>query len=252
MAARFPVDPSDLSTSYAATESDSSSSLLVHNHRLTVDFFEGYPPRHTILHPGTKKKRKRRSGCCCGRLLIAALGVCAFLLIWFVLSRHFGLRNFGFTPARTRGNRTNEEVREFLAKLVDGRRIRENNRWLSERPHVAGSEEQRELMDRIERRSECRFRQLGFQVRTHEYEVLLSAPDYDRPNRIHAFVNGELSDGLASGEPTADGRERHLWNAYAANGTAVGECVFANYGTNEDFDRLEEVSGDSAWLDESF
>lgn len=63
------------------------------------------------------------------------------------------------------------------------RRIKENLHWLSQNVHVAGTQEQILIMDGIE----DRYRALGFSVKTYEYDVLLSYPDYSHPNTIHVW-----------------------------------------------------------------
>jgi hypothetical protein len=105
-------------------------------------------------------------------------------------------------------------------------------------------------------------------VTTYEYDVLLSYPDYSRPNQIHKWDEKSdawamVSNGLAKGpeerenplEPEgADTSavlwcvqsmhrilERVWWNAYARNGTVEGRIVYVNYGSMEDFELLDSV-----------
>jgi hypothetical protein len=87
---------------------------------------------------------------------------------------------------------------------------------------------------------------MGFNVKTYEYEVLLSYPDYLNPNTIHVWENNQwnlISDGKGKAlEDEINDEKRYVWwNAYSKNGTVFAPIVYANYGSEEDFEFLKTV-----------
>ncbi|KAI1724302.1 peptidase family m28 domain-containing protein [Ditylenchus destructor] len=137
-----------------------------------------------------------------------------------------------------------------LMSLFDGEEIHRNLRWISSTVHVAGTQEQLDLMDQLEEK----YRDLGFDVTPYQYEdVLLSYPDYEKPNCIYMKSGADkwtiISNGLAEPLGPKEAREQQndfrsavWWNAYSANGNATGQIVYANYGTIEDYNILEKLN----------
>uniref|UniRef100_A0AC35TWT8 PA domain-containing protein n=1 Tax=Rhabditophanes sp. KR3021 TaxID=114890 RepID=A0AC35TWT8_9BILA len=143
-----------------------------------------------------------------------------------------------------------ERVEEGLRNEFDGMRIRESIRWLSQNVHVAGTVENMDVMERIEKEMMA----LGLEVTTQEYDVLLDYPDYNNPNTItycedksakcHVLSSG-LSEVMGSGELAGqedDPRALVQWVAYAKNGTITSNVVYVNYGTLEDYQYLSNKS----------
>lgn len=79
-----------------------------------------------------------------------------------------------------------------------------------------------------------------------EYDVLLSAPIVDKPNLVRILATDGTPIFASSGsEPrlvrdTEHDQSAPTWLAYARDGTAQGEPVYAHYGRSEDFERLED------------
>jgi len=134
---------------------------------------------------------------------------------------------------------------EFEAKLnaeVRADSCRDHLRFLTDRPHVAGTPGN----FRVSQYIFDRFREYGLETEFFEYEVLLAYPEEIRveivaPERVE----------LARPEPV-DPRDPHTdvgadpvahlpWNAYAANADLEAPVVYANYGRPEDFSRLGEM-----------
>uniref|UniRef100_A0A7E4V175 Glutamate carboxypeptidase 2 n=1 Tax=Panagrellus redivivus TaxID=6233 RepID=A0A7E4V175_PANRE len=140
-----------------------------------------------------------------------------------------------------------EALSSHLMSLFEPERVKENLRWLAKDVHVAGTEEQLGIMDRIQEFYES----LDFDVTPYEYDVLLNYPDYANPNTIHHW-NGADWNVMSNGQaPFAgpdelfeaeeqDPRSRVWWNAYSNNGTTIGNVVYANFGTEEDYLLLEK------------
>ncbi|KAL7069849.1 hypothetical protein ACQ4LE_011211, partial [Meloidogyne hapla] len=146
------------------------------------------------------------------------------------------------------------ETRSKLMEMFNGTRIIESLKWISSKMHVAGTEEQLNLMDTLAEK----YKLFGFNVQKFEYpSVLLSTPDYSSPNTIHVWndqnfrwelissgvgrlpLNTVMEDELRE-QLENDPRINLWWNAYSHNGTAISDLVYANYGTKEDFELLNK------------
>ncbi|MCP9257438.1 Glutamate carboxypeptidase 2-like protein [Dirofilaria immitis] len=118
---------------------------------------------------------------------------------------------------------------------------------LEKKIHVAGTIENAELMRRIAEK----YRRYEYDVKTYSYNVLLNYPNYEKPNQIELHIGDkkwkELSNGLAqrlgpkeAQEQQADPRSLVYWAAYSRNGTVTGPIVYVNYGTTDDYKRLDK------------
>uniref|UniRef100_A0A0K0EN07 Peptidase M28 domain-containing protein n=1 Tax=Strongyloides stercoralis TaxID=6248 RepID=A0A0K0EN07_STRER len=143
-----------------------------------------------------------------------------------------------------RGNSIGDE----MLNEWNGENIKNSIKWLSSKIHVAGSENNMVVMNHIEKE----FKELGLEVTTQLYDVLLDYPNYDKPNTIshcskqnncEVLSNG-LSDILGDGELASqlsdDYRSKVQWLAYAKNGTVTGSVVYANYGKLDDYEILDK------------
>uniref|UniRef100_A0A0N5A7K4 Peptidase_M28 domain-containing protein n=1 Tax=Syphacia muris TaxID=451379 RepID=A0A0N5A7K4_9BILA len=127
--------------------------------------------------------------------------------------------------------------------------IRDNLRWLSSDVHVAGTVENNELMNQIYRR----YKTYGYSVKTYEYTVLLSYPNYNYPNTIHCKIDTdkwiEISNGKSQKRGNAeaisqqsDPRSLVYWTAYSKNGSVEAPIVYVNYCTTDDFNHLSQIN----------
>uniref|UniRef100_A0A915PWL7 Peptidase M28 domain-containing protein n=1 Tax=Setaria digitata TaxID=48799 RepID=A0A915PWL7_9BILA len=139
------------------------------------------------------------------------------------------------------------EISQKLMDSFNAANIKKNIKWLSEKVHVAGTEENAELMKKIVEK----YRRYGYDVRTYSYNVLLNYPNYEKPNRIELNIGNEkwkeVSNGLAerlgpkgAQEQQADPRALLYWVAYSGNGSVTGLMVYVNYGTADDYARLDK------------
>lgn len=112
----------------------------------------------------------------------------------------------------------------------------------SSRPHVAGTPGDREVCDGIE----AAFREMGLNVERHEIEVYLAAPVSAAVSIVApAPLDLPIIETPFEEDPYTSHRELTFgWNAYSAGGEAVGEVVYANYGTKEDFAVLHDLGVD--------
>ncbi len=126
-------------------------------------------------------------------------------------------------------------------KLPQPRHCGRYLRQLTLEPHVAGTPGDRRVSEYIA----DEFRADGLETETVEYKVLLSYPK---------SVALELTEPehvtLAHPEPPIRGDKAtyvedhyaHIpWNAYSPSADITAPVVYANYGTSEDYDRLESL-----------
>ncbi|CAG0916173.1 unnamed protein product, partial [Notodromas monacha] len=116
---------------------------------------------------------------------------------------------------------------------------------LTEKPHLAGTPQDKEQADWVS----SQWKLFGLDsVKTIPYNVLLSYPRMDKPNKIHVI------DSSGSEIYSTKGRQDPLWaeeessplvrpnfNAYSQPGSPQGDLVYANYGRREDYDKLKEL-----------
>ncbi|CAF3975191.1 unnamed protein product [Rotaria sp. Silwood2] len=118
---------------------------------------------------------------------------------------------------------------------------------LASRPHIAGLPEDLESAQVIEQR----WINDGLQVTKPKYNVLLSYPDDNNPNRVTLTIgNGIVIIQTNGTEKTYDPTQPKTVNpflAYTPNGTVSSTKLFyANYGRLEDLQHLASVVGNTS------
>lgn len=110
-------------------------------------------------------------------------------------------------------------------------------------PHVAGTPQNEKIMEYISKS----MKDAGFHTNIYPYAVYLpEAPGTAfaaivTPTRV-PLNNQEdiIPEDLFSAHP-----DLHFgWNAYSGSGDVTGQVVYANYGTKEDFEKLEDLGVD--------
>jgi N-acetylated-alpha-linked acidic dipeptidase len=145
---------------------------------------------------------------------------------------------FGFRDLATE---TAAEAR-FLA-VPDPKLAEEHLRILTQAPHMAGTPEDKATADYVAEK----FRAAGFDTEIVEYKVWINYPveisvditapagvEMHGPTREH--VDGDPYDG--------DARVVMPFNGMSPSGDAEAEVVYANYGTPEDFEKLQKLKVD--------
>ncbi|VDK54453.1 unnamed protein product [Anisakis simplex] len=138
-----------------------------------------------------------------------------------------------------------QSISERLISNVKGENIRENLRLLTSLPHPAGTRANTKVASKIA----DLWRKNGLSdVHFTKYEVLLSYPNYETPNRMLIIADSGRLEYISKGVspviiPEEQGAEGAgiQWLAYSENGTAEGEIVYCNYGTTEDFEWLNKL-----------
>jgi N-acetylated-alpha-linked acidic dipeptidase len=145
----------------------------------------------------------------------------------------------GFTPARSAWER---EYEKRLLSLPQPEECGEILRELTRTPHLAGTEGNARVADFLA----AEYRKAGFEVETPTYDVLLSYP-----RSASLEIVGEPGVRLARGEdPIASDPDTAIpeaalpWSAYAPSAEVVGEVVYVNRGSAEDYDRLAKMGVD--------
>jgi N-acetylated-alpha-linked acidic dipeptidase len=130
----------------------------------------------------------------------------------------------------------------FLA-VPDPKLAKEHLRTLTQAPHVAGSPEDKATADYVAQK----FRDAGLDTEIVEYRVWMNYPaeisvDMTAPADVH--MHGPTREHV-EGDPLADDpRVITPYNAMSPSGDAEAEVVYANYGSPEDFKKLEQMKVD--------
>ncbi len=145
----------------------------------------------------------------------------------------------GFAPKRSAWQR---EYERRLLELARPQDCEEIHREVTRTPHVAGTDGNARVAEYLA----AEYRKAGWSVEMPSYEVLLS---YPRSARLE--IVGEPGVALARGElpipedPDTDVPEAAPpWNAYSPSAEVVGEVVYVNRGSAEDYDRLARMGID--------
>ncbi|XP_023222078.1 N-acetylated-alpha-linked acidic dipeptidase 2-like [Centruroides sculpturatus] len=123
---------------------------------------------------------------------------------------------------------------------VDPVKIGNNLRYFTQEVHRAGSDESLRIAEFIR----DKWKEFGLNsVRIEKYNVLLSVPSMEVPNKVYLIdKNGKL---VFSASESGDGAmfpEMRPYYAYSPKTEAQGKLVYAHYGRLEDFEYLKKVN----------
>ena len=131
------------------------------------------------------------------------------------------------------------ELEQTLINALHPEMYRDHLYRLTREPNIAGTEENRRVITYMTES----MKQAGLRVDHYDYDVWLPEPgevsiEIVRPKR-EPLNNKEyiLEEDLY----TEDKRLNHGWNAYSGTGDVTAEVVYANYGTKQDFELLDEL-----------
>jgi N-acetylated-alpha-linked acidic dipeptidase len=145
---------------------------------------------------------------------------------------------FGFRDAYVE----NEAENRFLT--VPDAKLAENHlRELTKAPHIAGSPEDKATAEYVAQK----FRDAGLQTDVVEYKVWINYPaeisvDMTAPAGVtmHGPTPEQVSDDTFQHDP----RIVTSYNGMSPSGDVEAEVVYANYGSPEDFKKLEDLKVD--------
>ncbi|KAL4200403.1 hypothetical protein AMTRI_Chr03g149430 [Amborella trichopoda] len=125
------------------------------------------------------------------------------------------------------------DFHEIFISNGDNSTISSHLHSLTQNPHLAGTRGAQQALSYVMNQ----FNKLAFRTHTAEYKALLSYPL--QRSLVLQFENGTRTklwlDEADMGQAVAP------YHAYAPSGKVSGKVVFANYGREEDFQRLREM-----------
>jgi N-acetylated-alpha-linked acidic dipeptidase len=145
---------------------------------------------------------------------------------------------FGFREASAE---TATEAR-FLA-VPDAKLAEEHLRTLTKAPHMAGTVEDKATADYVAQK----FRDAGLETEIVEYKVWINYPleisvDVTAPPGVE--MHGPTREHVEGDPYDNDPRVVMPFNGMSPSGDVEADVVYANYGTPDDFDRLEKLKVD--------
>jgi N-acetylated-alpha-linked acidic dipeptidase len=142
----------------------------------------------------------------------------------------FGFRNSDAETARES---------EFLA-VPDPRLAEQHLRILTQAPHVAGSPEDKATADYVAQK----FREASLDAEIVEYRVWMNYPaeisvDVTAPAGVR--MHGPTREHVEGDSLADDPRVIAPFSSMSPSGDAEAEVVYANYGSPEDFKKLDQL-----------
>ena len=160
-------------------------------------------------------------------------------------------------------------AKQYAEKLIAMPRASELRRWhdvLTQEPHIAGTPGDMRQVERLKQA----FESMGLNTRVEGFRAYLARPISATLELIDVEAEQESATAQntnqtgATAPPARKGvlslavNEKNLlqdpatahpdlnygWNAYSGNGDVTAEVVYANYGTQEDFDTLKALGVD--------
>src|ERR1700734_417562 len=145
---------------------------------------------------------------------------------------------FGFRDASAE----NTTEARFLA-VPDPKLAEEHLRTLTQAPHMAGTPEDKATADYVAQK----FREAGLDTEIVEYKVWINYPseisvDVTAPAGVE--MHGPTREHVDGDPYDNDPRVVMPFNGMSPSGDVEAEVIYANYGTPEDFERLEKLKID--------
>lgn len=145
-------------------------------------------------------------------------------------------RYMGFTAAATDREKAAERI---IATVPDVKKMGEYHYAMTRKPHHTGTPANYELALYLEKQ----LKSFGYQTELFKYDVLVPWPGNNTVSLV-APVTEELSlvePPIPEDPDTSVAGALPPMLAYVASGDATGELVYANYGSIEDYARLEQM-----------
>jgi N-acetylated-alpha-linked acidic dipeptidase len=145
---------------------------------------------------------------------------------------------FGFRDAALE----NSTEARFLA-VPDPKLAEEHLRILTQAPHMAGTPEDQATADYVA----AKFRAAGLETEIVEYKTWFNYPmevSVDITSPAGVTMHGPTREHVEGDPYDNDARVVMPFNGMSPSGDVEAEVVYANYGTPEDFDKLENLKID--------
>lgn len=130
----------------------------------------------------------------------------------------------------------------FLA-VPDPKLAEEHLRILTQAPHMAGTPEDKATADYVAQK----FRDAGLETEIVEYRVWMNYPaeiNVDVTAPADVTVHGPTRERVSSDPYQDDARVVMPFNSMSPSGDVEAEVVYANYGSPDDFQKLEQLKID--------
>ena len=153
-------------------------------------------------------------------------------------SSHTPATIFGFRNAAAE----NEAESRFLA-VPDAKLAEQHLRILTQVPHIAGSPEDKATADYVAQK----FREAGLETEIVEYKVWMNYPaeiSVDVTSPPNVKMHGPTREHVEGDPFQDDPRVTTPYHGMSPSGDVEADVVYANYGTPEDFKKLEEMKID--------
>jgi len=131
-----------------------------------------------------------------------------------------------------------EKIEEKFLAVPDARLAGEHLKILTAEPHLAATPEDRKTAEYVARK----FRLAGLETEIVPYRVLLNQPKTVRVEAYnaagHLLMSGPTREHVPGDRYQDNPRVVMPFHGSSGSGNITGEVVYANYGRQEDFDRL--------------
>jgi len=138
-------------------------------------------------------------------------------------------------------NSSDEMAREIRFMVVpDPKLAEEHLRILTQAPHMAGTPEDKATADYVAQK----FREAGLETEIVEYRVWMNYPseiNVDVTAPVGVTMHGPTRERVAGDPYQDDPRVVMPFNSMSPSGDIEAEVVYANYGTPDDFQKLEQL-----------
>ena len=145
----------------------------------------------------------------------------------------------GFSPESSAWQ---QQCEALLEDLLSPQKMEEHLEHLADRPHLAGSEGTRRVVDYLHRQLSS----FGFETETVRYDGYLPAPVSVSVELVEPVVESlpTTEDRVADDPFTEDVAAHPGWNGYSPSGEAVGHVVYAHFGSERDLEKLLDLGVD--------
>jgi len=143
----------------------------------------------------------------------------------------------GFSPDASAAERMWEARYKAIPSTEN---LREYMRRLSARPHHVGSAYDKDNAEWIR----DNFRKWGLDASIETFDVLFPTPKERAVELIEpALFVAKMQEPPVAADPTSDQQNEQLptYNAYSVDGEVTAPLVYVNYGTPDDYERLERL-----------
>ncbi|KAM4013380.1 putative N-acetylated-alpha-linked acidic dipeptidase [Anomaloglossus baeobatrachus] len=170
---------------------------------------------------------------------LAALAVASLLI--GILIGHFAIIPTQLSWLKKMSGDGDPEYSQQLHQEIQAEEIHKNLQFFSKRPHIAGSFQDEEVLMKYIHNT---WKSSLDGSKIYNYTVLLSYPNASDPNYVAILsddgTESDLSDKVEKilSPDQNDSSVVNPFNAYSPPGVIVGDPVYVNYGTVEDFQYL--------------